>query len=101
VKGAFADLRDPDPTLTQSARWRIGEGLLQAGVVGALFRSPYREAGTCLAVFTGDVLERSLQSEHFRFVWDGSKVKSVYSFNNAKALSPEEIFSSQAIEQAA
>lgn len=101
VKGIFADLRGLDPTLTQSARWRIGEGLLQSGWAGALFRSPYRDAGTCLAVFTGDVLERSLQAEHFRFVWDGSAVKSVYSFNSAQTLLPEAIFSSDAIDQAA
>lgn len=101
VKGSFADLRGLDPTLTQSARWRVGEGLLQSGRAGALFRSPYREAGTCLAVFAGEVLERSLQAEHFRFVWDGTMVKSVYSFDNAQTLLPEAIFSNDAIEQAA
>lgn len=101
VKGALADLRDLDPGLTQTARWRIGEEVLEAGMPGAIFRSPHREAGTCLAVFTGDVLERSLQAEHFRFVWDGVRIKSVYSFDKATTLLPEQIFATQAMPQAA
>lgn len=101
ASGKFADLRKLDPTITQSARWRIGESLLQDGAAGAVFRSPFREAGTCLAVFKADVLERSLQAEHFRFVWDGAKIKSVYSFNSAETLSPEQIFAKESITRAA
>lgn len=101
VKGTFIDLTDLDPTLTQSARWRLGEELLQQGAAGAVFVCPYRRAGRCLAVFTGAVLERSLQAEHYRFVWDGSKVKSVYSFNRGESIAPEDIFADQSLPQAA
>lgn len=101
VEGTFADLRDLDPLLTQSARWQIGEQLLQTGVGGAVFQSPHRDAGDCLAVFTGDVLQRSVQSEHYRFVWDGASIKSIYSFNSARKLLPERIFSSEPLEEAA
>lgn len=101
VKGSFADLRDMDPTLTQSARWRLGEELLNEGSCGAMFKSPYREAGISLAVFDGGVLERSVQSEHFRFVWDGVRIKSIYSFQDAVTLSPEQVFSNSEMVRAA
>jgi hypothetical protein len=101
VRGEFADLREMDPSLTQSARWRLGEDLLQSGAAGAIFRSPYRPSANCLAVFSGAVLERSLQAEHFRFVWDGTRVKSIYAFDGGAAISPEQVFSKEAIPQAA
>lgn len=92
VKGRFADLRRLDPTLTQTARWQIGEQLLNAGGNGALFSCPVRAAGTCIAIFNGEVLERSVQAEHFRFVWDGQRVKSVYSFDKGENFRADDLF---------
>jgi hypothetical protein len=100
TKASFADLRGLDPTLTQTARWQIGEKLLQLGANGALFRCPVRPAGTCLAIFNGDVLERSVQAEHFRFVWDGVRVKSVYSFDKAEKFWAEDLFKDAAPQAA-
>jgi hypothetical protein len=59
----------------------MDEELLNVGASGALFKCPVRPAGTCVATFNGDVLARSVQAEHFRFVWNGRCVKSVYSFD--------------------
>ncbi|MEQ7874267.1 RES family NAD+ phosphorylase [Sphingomonas sp. ASV193] len=101
VRGDFADLRTMDPSLTQSARWRIGEEALKSGAHGALFASPYRRASTCLAVFNGEVLQRSLQAEHFKFVWDGANIRSVYSFSDGATLVPEEVFGEKSIDRAA
>lgn len=92
VTGRFADLRALDQTVTQTARWQIGEELLNAGANGALFKCPVRPAGTCVAIFNGDVLERSVQAEHFRFVWDGRRVKSVYSFDKGENFSADDLF---------
>jgi hypothetical protein len=92
VKGTLSDLWKLDPTLTQTARWQIGEELLNAGANGALFRCPVRAAGTCVTIFKGDVLERSVQAEHFRFVWDGRRVKSVYSFDKGENFLAEDLF---------
>jgi hypothetical protein len=33
-----------------------------------------------VSVLRGDVLERAVQRDHFKFVWDGSRVRTVYSF---------------------
>jgi hypothetical protein len=92
VRGTFVDLRNRDPTLTQTARWRVGAELLNSGVNGGQFRCPVRSAGTCLAIFNGDVLGRSVQAEHFRFVWDGALVKSVYSFDKGQKFKAEDLF---------
>jgi hypothetical protein len=100
VQGQFADLRALEPTLTQTERWQIGEELLNAGANGALFMCPVRPAGTCVAIFSGDVLERSVQAEHFRFVWDGRRVKSVYSFDKGEDFRADDLFK-DAVMQAA
>jgi hypothetical protein len=88
VKGEFADLRGLDPAMTQTARWQLGEELLEAEIDGALFKCPVRPAGFCIAIFSGTVLERSVQAEHFRFVWDGTRIKSVYNFASAATIRP-------------
>jgi hypothetical protein len=100
VKGEFADLRGIDPTMTQTARWQLGEELLEAEVDGALFNCPVRAAGSCIAIFNGAVLERSVQAEHFRFVWDGARIKSVYNFVNAATIKADELFADRAIQAA-
>lgn len=100
VSGMFADLRNLDPILTQTARWRIGQELLQAGENGALFTCPVRKAGRCLAVFNGDVLNRSVQAEHFRFVWDGVRIKSVYRFDKGETIKAEELFKDSVMQAA-
>ncbi|BCH05359.1 hypothetical protein MesoLj131b_73580 (plasmid) [Mesorhizobium sp. 131-2-5] len=100
VKGRFADLRALDPNLTQPARWEVGEELLNAGASGALFKCPDRPAGTCVAIFNGDVLARSVQAEHFRFVWDGHRIKSVYSFDKGENFRADDLFKETAMKAA-
>ncbi|AWZ22650.1 Hypothetical protein RAK1035_3995 (plasmid) [Roseovarius sp. AK1035] len=31
----------------------------------------------------GNVLDRAIQGEHFRYSWDGEKVSSLYAFDNS------------------
>jgi hypothetical protein len=100
VKGRLADLRQLDLALTQTARWRIGEELLNAGADGALFNCPVRPAGSCVAIFTGDVLERSVQAEHFRLVWDGRRIKSVYSFDKGENFRADDLFKAAVMKAA-
>ena len=101
VEGTFTDLTDMDPTLNQNERWRKGEDALRSGASGAIFRSPYRPGGKGLAVFQGEVLGRSLQAEHFRFVWDGNSIRSIYSFHDGTTLRPEHVFSQAPMNEAA
>lgn len=101
VTGDFLDLTGLDPALTQSARWRAGEDALRSGADGALFLSPYRPDARCVAVFKGEALGKSVQEDHYRFIWDGTAVRSVYAFNGGRKLAANEIFSKEPIPRAA
>lgn len=101
VTGNFIDLTGIDPDLTQSERWQIGENALRSDADGALFMCPYRRGAKCISVFKGDALGKSDQHDHFRFVWDGVAIRTVYSFNDAETLAANEIFSEEPISRAA
>ena len=38
-----------------------------------------------ICVLDGNVLERAVQGEHFRYAWDGERVSSLYAFNDSGA----------------
>lgn len=87
VSGSFLDLRAVSVELSQSDRRKLGK-LLWArakteGLSGVLFRSIERPSGTRICVLDGDVLDRAIQGEHFRYSWDGEKVSSLYAFDNS------------------
>lgn len=84
VSGTFWDLRniaDPPAGLDEEQRHRIGAKMPE-GAQGILYRPVERPAGTCLAIVTGDVLQRSQQTVHFRYVWDGKRISLLYAFDN-------------------
>ena len=83
VSGLFWDLRDvvelpADPGEKQ--RREIGASMPEAAQ-GILYRPTERQAGTCVAVVTGDVLQRTQQTVHFRYMWDGTRISLLYVFN--------------------
>jgi hypothetical protein len=98
INGLFWDLRDVSDlpaSLDQPQRRAIGSNMPQTAQ-GILYRPIERPAGTCVAVVTGDVLQRSQQTVHFRYMWDGQSISLLYVFNKegtrieAKALSGAE-----------
>lgn len=91
VKGRFVDGRDWDPELDFAERRRRGRQIAEAGFDGLLFRPAERPSGLCVSVLKGDVLERAVQRDHFKFVWDGSRVSTVYSFGSSVQYSPEDL----------
>ena len=96
VMGDFVDLSGGDfESLPQSERWDLGATILDGGAKGVIFRSPYRSGGRSISVFSGEVLGRSLQTEHYRFVWDGVAIKAVYCYKDGRTILPKEIFSSE------
>jgi len=101
VTGNFADLTGLDNDLKQSERWQIGEEVLGSGVDGAVFMCPHRRSAKCVSVFKGDALGKSNQEDHYRFVWDGAAIRTVYAFNNGMKLAANEIFSEQPMSRAA
>lgn len=82
VRGQFADARALASDLGQHERWQIGQDLLSTEVSGVLYVCPQRDAGECLSVFDPEALGRSVQAEHYRFVWNGERISTLYDFQD-------------------
>lgn len=83
VSGTFWDLRDVSGLpagLDMRQRRELGNKMPD-DAQGILYRPAERPAGTCLAIVTGDVLQRSQQTVHFRYVWDGRRISLLYAFD--------------------
>jgi hypothetical protein len=87
VDGLFWDLRglaSPAGGLDKAERRRIGASA-PPQAQGLLYRPAERPSGACLAILTGEVLKRSNQSAHFRYVWDGACIVRLYAFERGGA----------------
>lgn len=82
IAGKFTDLTKLDPDTPRDERWKIGHALLEGGASGALFCRPGFGGHRFLSVFDGSLLGRAIQATHYRFVWDGRVVRSVYDFSS-------------------
>ena len=86
ITGSFHDLTKLDPHLPSADRWKIGHQLHESGSQGVLFRRPGFGDHRFLAIFDGSLLPRAMQGTHYRFVWDGQKIKSIYDFSDGKEI---------------
>jgi len=86
IRGEFVDLMSVAADMTQAARWVIGQQLLDKGAAGAVFRRAERPDAQFLAVFDPASVERSVQGTHYRFVWDGTVIKSIYDFSTGEKI---------------
>jgi hypothetical protein len=82
VEGRFWDIRSMGTNLDRERRLELG-AKLPDGADGILFHPPERPCATCVVVLNGDRLGRSLQTSHYRFVWDGKRISLLYAFDNA------------------
>lgn len=83
VNGTFWDLRDVaglPAELEKKQRYELGAKMPE-GAHGILYHPAERPAGICLAIVTGDILQRSQQTVHFRYVWDGKRISLLYAFD--------------------
>jgi RES domain-containing protein len=83
VNGTFWDLRDVSrlpSELDKKQRYELGAKMPE-DAQGILYHPVERPAGTCLVIVTGDVLQRSQQTVHFRYVWDGKRISQLYAFD--------------------
>ncbi|KRS12685.1 RES family NAD+ phosphorylase [Roseovarius indicus] len=87
VRGSFLDAQGLSTDLAQDERRELGKRLFDRArseeLSGVLFRSHERPSGTRICVLDGNVLERAVQGEHFRYTWDGERVSSLYTFNSS------------------
>lgn len=87
VSGSFLDVRSITPEIAPAERRELGKEIWERaranGLSGVLFRSNERPSGTRICVLDGNVLDRAVQGEHFRYLWDGGRVSSLYAFDNS------------------
>ena len=91
VSGPVADFTADDAPKVPGDRWRVGRHLYPEGAEGVLYRRVDALGARCISVFRGGILGRSTQSTHYRFVWDGQTIKSVYDFNSGETFRPSEV----------
>lgn len=89
VRGLFLNAQAVSANLPLQERRQLGGLLINRAraeqLSGVLFRSTERSSGTRICVVDGNVLERAVQGEHFRYTWDGERVSSLYAFNDSGA----------------
>lgn len=91
VTGSFADCRDVDQRADEADRREIGRKALELGVDGVIYRPAERPSAEAVAILHGGVLSRVVQEDHFRFVWDGSRVRVVYAFRDDREIAPSDL----------
>ena len=91
VKGRFVDATDWDPNLDQLERRSRGDRIAEAGFDGLVFRPSERPCGKCVSVLRGGSLDRAMQGDHFKFVWNGTRVETLYSFSSGRAFTPDDL----------
>jgi hypothetical protein len=91
VRGRFVDATAWDPALDLDERRRRGGEIAEAGYDGLLFMPIERPSGICVSVLRGEALEKAVQGDHFKYVWDGRRVRCVYSFGSGREFLPDEL----------
>ena len=86
ITGSFHDLTKLDPNLPSGERWKVGHHLHESGSSGVLFCRPGFAEHRFVAIFDGALLPRAIQGAHYRFVWDGQKIKSIYDFSDGREI---------------
>lgn len=101
VTGTFTNLTALDPALAQAERWKIGQKLCDDGATGIIYRRPGLGEHRFISVFDGTVLGRALQGAHYRFVWDGKTVKSIYDFSKGDTILRDDLLAASLGKNAA
>ncbi len=94
VTGRFADLTAWDPDMDQTVCWRRAAAVRDLGLDGVLFRPAERPSAQGVAILNREVLGRAVQGDHFRYVWDGQRIRSLYGFRDGVTLQPDDLRSS-------
>lgn len=92
VKGRFADLTGVPFEGDQAKRWNLGAELYETEVQGIVFHRPDLPGIRAVTVFDKAALGRAIQSDHFKFVWNGEAVQQIGNFSTHEAMDREQLF---------
>jgi hypothetical protein len=82
VDGRFVDLRSLDPEEFELRGRELGAKLAESAH-GILYRPIERPTATAISIVNAQVLGRAIQTVHFRFMWNGDRIATLYSFDAA------------------
>jgi hypothetical protein len=80
VEGRFVDLRSVDTAEIVSRAREFGASLPD-DVDGILYRPIERPSATAISIVSGKVLGKTLQSAHYRYLWNGEFISLLYAFD--------------------
>ena len=75
LRGQAPDIYDP---AAYGASQALGRALREAGSHGIVYHSVRHAGGECAAAFRPRVISRCQQTQHLAYVWDGSRITTVY-----------------------
>ncbi len=91
VDGDFADLTHLSPDEVGRQGRAIGRWLYDGGGGGAVFRHPLNGGARTLSVFDQSTLGRTEQGTHYRFAWDGQRIRTVYDFGTGEVIARDDL----------
>lgn len=92
VKGRFADLSGAPPDPDLKARRELAADIYDSEMKGILFACPDLGGTRVVAVFDGAVLGRAVQSDHFRFDWNGSAITKIGNLSTHDVIERDDLF---------
>lgn len=81
VSAKLIDLRGYGTELSREERLSIGTQIPR-DADGILFRTPERPSATCVGILKTELLGRTLQTIHYRFEWNGTRIARLYAFDD-------------------
>lgn len=104
VRGRFIDLTGTAFEADREARWKQGAELYATAnmdVQGIVFARP--DLGGCrgLTIFDGAALGTAIQSDHYRFLWDGERVSRIGNLSTHELIDRDSLFAGLASRVAA
>jgi hypothetical protein len=94
VKGRFVDLTGVPFEGDQAKRWKLGAELYNSEVQGIVFHRPDLAGARAVSVFDQNALGRAVQSDHFRFVWNGEGIQRIGNFSTHEVMDRETLLAS-------
>jgi hypothetical protein len=92
VCGRFADLSSAPPDPDLKARRELAADIYDSEMKGILFACPELGGGRAVAVFDGAVLGRAIQSDHYRFDWNGSAITKIGNLSTHDVIERDALF---------
>lgn len=88
ISGSFLKHVGSDSDLSEDDRRQIGRKAREGDLQGIFFQPSERRNATGYAVIDQRSLGRAVQAAHFRFVWDGTRISTIYSFQDGREIDP-------------